>query len=223
MENATIPDNPRPELRRSAKLPLMISGGLLIAILSILMTLLLTGKISLNNAKATQSEEVSDAEDEDTNDLSAEDEDFDRRSAEDDRREDTSRGGGGIGSTIYRNQAYNASQQAVAQECNTYATMVIQWYKTPVAQGGKGQNDLDASDRGVIAQWCDFGDRNLMVTDNGMFTIAGVSVGNNSVTIIGCGTEKRQGAYPKVTATANLRAGNINTEVGTDSNGDPRD
>lgn len=86
----------------------------------------------------------------------------------------------------------------------------------------KGRLYIDRPGK-TIAQYCGFGPRNLMITDNGMFTIAGVSVGDNTVTIIGCGTEKRQGAYPKVTATADLRAGNINTEVGTDFNDDPRD
>lgn len=43
-----------------------------------------------------------------------------------------------VGITIFNNQAYNSSQQAVATELNTYATSAMQWWKTPCRPGWFG-------------------------------------------------------------------------------------
>lgn len=133
-----------------------------------------------------------------------------------------------VGITIFNNQAYNSSQQAVATELNTYATSAMQWWKTPVAQGGSGQGDgsgaLADADAATIAKWIGFGDTAdaVLATDTGKFTLTSAAADGSTIVLTGCGTEKKGGAFPKVTTTVDLAGSAITSVVmSTDADGDP--
>ncbi|MCB5247979.1 MAG: hypothetical protein LHW57_08150 [Candidatus Cloacimonetes bacterium] len=133
-----------------------------------------------------------------------------------------------VGITIFNNQAYNSNQQAVASELNNYASMVQQWWKTPEAQGGAGQDsaNLDVAD---IATWLGFNETgNMLTTDNGQFLVAsatpGTSTTANTVVLIGAGNEERSTGttpFPEITTTIDLDTGDITSVVGTDADGVP--
>jgi len=53
-----------------------------------------------------------------------------------------------VGITIFNNQSYNSNMQAVASELSHYGSMVIQWWKTPRAQGGAGAGNTETTQEG---------------------------------------------------------------------------
>ena len=130
-----------------------------------------------------------------------------------------------VGINIFNSQSYNSNQQAVAQELNTYASMVLQWWKTPTSQGGHGQGTLASEDDARIAGWCGFGTaaNSVLTTDTGKYTVTSATAGGTTVVLTACGTEQRGGVYPRVTATIDLDASSINSAITTDANGDPLD
>ncbi|MDD2424178.1 MAG: hypothetical protein PHG34_08210 [Candidatus Cloacimonetes bacterium] len=119
-----------------------------------------------------------------------------------------------VGITIFNNQAYNANQQAVASELNTYGSMVLQWWKTPESQGGAGKVDanLDVDEMAKAIGFIQTG--NTLSTDTGSFTIIDADAAE-AVQITGTGNEKKGNNYPFVTATVNLISGKITAEIGT--------
>jgi len=128
-----------------------------------------------------------------------------------------------VGITIFNNQAYNANQQAVASELNNYAAMVMQWWKTPAAQGGAGQLDSNISQTNV-ATWIGFDASTYAYTnpDTGQFKITAVTDGSGTgesetVEIQGLGNEERNNANPLLTTTVTLASGDINTVVSSDT------
>lgn len=126
-----------------------------------------------------------------------------------------------VGITIFNNQAYNNNRQAVATELNTYGTSAMQWWKTPLAQGGAGRTfDADeAADE--IAQYIGFGaDADAVyTTSTGSFKV--ISAEDESTVIIhGIGTDKKTAGYPLVEATVDLVTGEIDTDAtGVDEDG----
>jgi hypothetical protein len=48
-----------------------------------------------------------------------------------------------VGIMMFNNQAYNSNQSAIAGELQNYAAQVIQFWKTPVSQGGGGQDEAN--------------------------------------------------------------------------------
>jgi uncharacterized membrane protein len=128
-----------------------------------------------------------------------------------------------VGITIFNNQSYNSNQQAVSQELNTYASMVVQWWKTPTTQGGAGQDTLAAGDAADIAEWCGFPATGSLSTDSGKYIVTSATAGGTTVVLTGCGTETRGGLYPEVVTTINLTTSNISSAIGTDVNGNPAD
>ena len=130
-----------------------------------------------------------------------------------------------VGISIFNNQAYLANQQAVAQENSTYASMILQWWKTPIAQGGHGLGVLATGDDDTMASWLGFGaDASVAFnTDTGNYAITSAVDGSTSVVITACGTEVRGGDYSRVDTTVNLETSSITSAVTTDENGDPLD
>jgi len=122
-----------------------------------------------------------------------------------------------VGITIFNNQAYNANQQAVSQELNTFGSMIVQWWKTPTSQGGAGQTSASVTQANV-ANWLGFNGTTFLNTtpsDNGSFkiTAASTTAGAESVTLMGLGVEKRNGDFPLITAVINLPSGTFTTTV----------
>ena len=134
-----------------------------------------------------------------------------------------------VGITMFNNQAYSANKSAVAAEAQSYATQVVQYYKTPESQGGAGR-DIDNMTASKIAAYIGWGNAVTLDNDTGVFTIAdAISVPANSAdfaddTIIaiitGIGKESKGGKSPYVSTTVGLPSGKIVASV---TDGPPAD
>jgi len=107
-----------------------------------------------------------------------------------------------VGIMMFNNGAYNANKQQIASELTHYGSIVAQWWKTPVAQGGAGQNptNLNIAD---IADYVGFNEANYSISnsDVGEFRITAASQADTTVTLTGLGTASKLGIHPKVTTT----------------------
>lgn len=118
-----------------------------------------------------------------------------------------------VGITIFNNQAYNNNRQAVATELNTYGTSAIQWWKTPVAQGGAGKEFDAGTAVADIAEYIGFTDTgNQITTNTGTFVLQSAA-NANTVVIKGTGTEKRDDTLVQLWATVDLVDGDIEVET----------
>jgi hypothetical protein len=127
-----------------------------------------------------------------------------------------------VGITMFNNQAYNSNQQAVAAELQNYGSQVVQYWKTPISQGGVGQDVtvLAAKDIAGIAAFIGFdptagGADDSIGTENGIFTIQALDAPGKLVTLMGIGNNNRGGKYPKVTTIVNLTGDIISSTVAT--------
>jgi hypothetical protein len=111
-----------------------------------------------------------------------------------------------VGITMFNTQAYNSNRSAIASECTSFATNVVQWWKTPIAQGGGGQ-DPTKIDTLAINNYTGL----PLTSDSGSFQINGFvnTAGSETVTIVGIGKEKKGSVFPKVTTVVTLATGGI--------------
>lgn len=140
-----------------------------------------------------------------------------------------------VGITIFNNQAYNSNASALSSEAQNYATQAIQYWKTPVAQGGAGTDPANL-DIDRIRAFMNFEYTAAVVDDpltpdvdetaeefygvkseNGFYRLTDVDNTDMTVTIVGIGTEKRADAFPKVTTLVSLIPGTITGTPGTAS------
>jgi len=121
-----------------------------------------------------------------------------------------------VGITMFSNQAYNGNQQAVASELQNYGAQCIQYFKTPKAQGGAGQDSTDVTVAKVSA-FIGFSAASpyFLKSDNGEFRVTAVSGSPATVTLVGLGTEEKGGSKPKITTTVALTPGTISSTLGT--------
>jgi len=49
-----------------------------------------------------------------------------------------------VGIQMFNSQAYSANKSAIAADAQSFATQVVQFYKTPLSQGGAGQPATEA-------------------------------------------------------------------------------
>lgn len=129
-----------------------------------------------------------------------------------------------VGITMFNNQAYNSNQQAVAAELQNYGSQVVQYWKTPISQGGAGQ-DPTAPTIARIAAFIGFdptagGSDDSLSTENGIYTIDAYNATggpNNTpmVTLRGIGNNNRGGKYPMVTTEVLLNGDIIRSTVAT--------
>ena len=120
-----------------------------------------------------------------------------------------------VGITMFRNQAINANAQAIAAEATTMRTEVIQFFKTPLDQGGGG-GVVSTETIGALKT-------RLGLDTNGAITKP--NVGQFVVTIVpsattghigAMGVEKKGADSPTFSAVFNLVSGDI---VGTATSG----
>jgi len=113
-----------------------------------------------------------------------------------------------VGITMFNTQAYNANRSAIASEATSYATSVVQWWKTPIAQGGGGQTTANVDSTNI----CPYVGL-PQTTDSGSFVLREVdaTAGAETVTIVGIGKEKKGTNYPKVETVVTLPTGAIVT------------
>jgi hypothetical protein len=124
-----------------------------------------------------------------------------------------------VGITMFNNQAYNANQQAVAAELQNYGADVIKYWKTPISQGGAGQDPLEATEQ-KISTFIGFdptntGSDDSTSTENGIYAVTNYDNTTLEVTLEGIGNNNRGGKYPMVTTTVVLTGDIIRSVVGT--------
>lgn len=112
-----------------------------------------------------------------------------------------------VGIQMFNNQAYSSNKSAIAAEAQTYATQIVQFYKTPVSQGGLG-GKLAANQTDKINDYLGW-DKTGLKSDSGQFTVT--SAADSTVVITGIGTAVRDSKSPHVVTTITFPAGTIST------------
>lgn len=116
-----------------------------------------------------------------------------------------------VGIQMFNNQAYSSNKSAIAAEAQTYATQIVQFYKTPVSQGGLG-GELAANQTDKINDylgWDKTSGKPGLKSDSGKFTVT--SAADSTVVITGIGTAVRDSKSPHVVTTITFPAGTIST------------
>ncbi|HRY83961.1 MAG TPA: hypothetical protein P5533_04940 [Candidatus Cloacimonadota bacterium] len=124
-----------------------------------------------------------------------------------------------VGITMFRNQAYNSNVQAVSSELNNYGAQALQWWKTPLSQGGAGQT-FDASTIVANLQAYLGLPATPVMGETGVFQVTSAAAADTSIVLSGIGKEIKGGKHPKVVTTVRLNTGVITANAaGTDADG----
>ncbi|PKN80985.1 MAG: hypothetical protein CVU48_00180 [Candidatus Cloacimonetes bacterium HGW-Cloacimonetes-1] len=119
-----------------------------------------------------------------------------------------------VGISMFNNTAYNSNKTAVAADAQSYASQVVQYYKTPSSQGG-ANGVLAAGSEATIGAFIGWG-ADSTTNDNGAFTLSGVTDGAAGVVVItGVGTSVKDAKNPQIVATITFPAGTV-TAVASD-------
>ena len=122
-----------------------------------------------------------------------------------------------VGVTMFSNQAYNSNQQAVASDCQSYALSILQYFKTPAAQGGAGRLDLvTLADISTFIGFTNSAGRVNNVSygiksDNGEFRLTGYN--GSTVQLMGLGKEAQNGLHPLIVTTVTIATNQFSTVV----------
>ena len=116
-----------------------------------------------------------------------------------------------VGIQMFNNQSYSASKSAIAADAQSYASQIVQYYKTPLSQGGAG-GTLATGDEAKIADFIGWGSTeagaaNNMKNDNGEFTI--IVTGDTQVVVLGLSKEDNGKTKPAIETTITLPQGEI--------------
>ena len=122
-----------------------------------------------------------------------------------------------VGIGMFNRQAYNSNQTAIASDAQTYASEVVQYYKTPISQGGAmDQTGISTSAWALtpIAARLGIGEDEdgAAPNENGKYWVD--SVTNTQVVIKGIGTATRGGKNPMITTTITFPDGGISAQIG---------
>ena len=116
-----------------------------------------------------------------------------------------------VGIQMFNNQAYSANKSAIAADAQSFASQVVQYFKTPTSQGGAGgtlpTGDGAAAKIGSFIGWGG-ADTNI----DGKSYIIG-TVAADAVTIYGLGNEVKGGNRPAVRTIVTLSSGEIDATV----------
>ncbi|MCK9584744.1 MAG: hypothetical protein M0R69_07550 [Candidatus Cloacimonetes bacterium] len=132
-----------------------------------------------------------------------------------------------VGIQMFNSQAYSANKSAVAADAQSFATQVIQYYKTPTSQGGAGRSagtgDGELMSPEKIAEYIGWGaEVDTTTTDTGTYKIAvgtltslpaELAGSTFCITITGVGNETKGALKPKVVTTVGLPVGKISAAV----------
>ncbi len=115
-----------------------------------------------------------------------------------------------VGIEMFNSQAYSSNKSAIAAEAQTYATQVVQFYKTPVSQGGLG-GKLDDASKGKINNYLGWEEEAGYESPSGDFVVT--SAAADSVVITGLGKEVRNDKQPQVITTVKFPEGTISAKL----------
>lgn len=110
-----------------------------------------------------------------------------------------------VGIQMFNNQAYSSNKSAIAAEAQTYATQIVQFYKTPVSQGGLG-GDLTTATVDLIHNYLGWKTTGYK-SESGQFIVN--EIDDNKVVISGLGNAERGSNNPKVVTTVAFPEGKI--------------
>jgi hypothetical protein len=120
-----------------------------------------------------------------------------------------------VGITMFNSQAYNSNKSGIAADAQSFATQIVQYYKTPKSQGGFGGEDVDSLVVSDISGYLGFdATTNSTTNENGTYTISLDGTSGMPV-ITGVGSAEKDGKNPKVETTVELPSGEI-TAVASD-------
>jgi hypothetical protein len=125
-----------------------------------------------------------------------------------------------VGIQMFNNQSYSANKTAIAADAQSYASQIVQYYKTPESQGGLGGDfmigttDVADSDVGGFIGW---GGDTLDDSENGTYFIDTSDTANDHIIIYGLGNEQKgtgaSGTKPAVQTTITFPEGSITASV----------
>ena len=127
-----------------------------------------------------------------------------------------------VGISMFNSQAYNSNKSGIAADAQSFATQIVQYYKTPQSQGGFGGGsavDADGNlielDEAAIAGYLGFDANTFSTTnENGTYTIS-IDETSGYPIITGVGSAEKGGYNPQVITTVELPSGEI-TAVASD-------
>lgn len=115
-----------------------------------------------------------------------------------------------VGIQMFNAQAYSANKSAIAADAQSFASQVVQYYKTPTSQGGAG-GSVAAGMEDEIGEFIGWGaDRTK--NDSGEYIIE-VAATDTTVTIYGLGTEVKGENRPAVRTIVKVATGGISAKV----------
>jgi len=119
-----------------------------------------------------------------------------------------------VGIQMFNSQAYSANKSAIASDAQSFATQAVQFYKTPLSQGGAGK-DVANMTVGKIASYIGWGTDTTIDNDNGYYTlgIIGTETVPTAITITGVGKEKNGDKIPGVVTTFTISTEKITAQV----------
>ena len=116
-----------------------------------------------------------------------------------------------VGIQMFNAQAYSANKSAIAADAQSFASQIVQYFKTPTSQGGAG-GTVTAGMQSDIGGFIGWGAANTS-NDSGKYVIAAVADGATTVTIYGLGNEVKGENRPAVRTKVTLSSGEIEAKV----------
>ena len=125
-----------------------------------------------------------------------------------------------VGIQMFNSQSYSANKSAIAADAQSYASQIVQYYKTPESQGGLGgdmyvggHNSTDgtkvtADHVGGFIGW----GSGVTDNDNGAYAI-GIDDTKGEFYVYGLGKEVSDDNSPAIKTTITLPAGTITATV----------
>jgi hypothetical protein len=116
-----------------------------------------------------------------------------------------------VGIQMFNNQAYSANKSAIAADAQSFASQVVQYFKTPTSQGGAG-GIVTAGMEDEIGSFIGWGSEGTTI-DGKSYIIGPVADGATTVTIYGLGNEVKDEKRPAVRTIVTLSSGKIDATV----------
>ena len=119
-----------------------------------------------------------------------------------------------VGISMFNSQAYNSNKTAIASDAQSFATQVVQYYKTPASQGGAG-GTLTFDDTGKAALYAYLGwAAGSTDNENGLYAVTEIT--GTTVEITGFGLAKKGDDYPSIVTTVTFPEGEVTAVAGDD-------
>ena len=118
-----------------------------------------------------------------------------------------------VGITMFNEQAYVSNRQALTGEMQDYAARAVHFFKTPISQGGAGQDSSRISYQSVAGYIGFTAPHYGNVTENGEFRV--ISSSGVNVTFEGMGNALKNNEYPIITTTVNCDTGVMTSTIST--------